>query len=178
MPELHFTRPLSMRYLRILMASVALLFMTSCASESTFKLEEHLGLYALPKKKCSVPGDSFDPCKGTLFFELVKGKFSGYTDDETVMVFWTGDPEADPELQYATQEIKSGQAFDVGENRLWLEKTPETEEYLEFSDGQLVRYFLSINLERGASPRTVEYWLEPASRDQEPMVQMNYPKTP
>jgi hypothetical protein len=65
-----------------------LVSLSACSISKSFHLEDHLGLYKLVDKECSVSGNPFNPFDNTLFIELVKGQFAGIKDSDIAYVFW------------------------------------------------------------------------------------------
>ncbi len=154
------------------------LFLTTtsaCSSDKPFNLENHVGLYKLVDKKCDIVNGAFNPCDSTYFFELVKGKFSGIKDSELAYVFWSGGPKIDPELQYTVQLIKHHTTLKATNNKLWLNKDSNTQEYLSFSKGKLNRYFVKYIIGNSGATRTIQYSLKPTLRANHPDFHLNYP---
>lgn len=147
----------------------------ACSNVKPFELENHIGLYELVDKKCDIVNGAFNPCDSTYFFELVKGQFSGIKDSELAYVFWSGAPEIDPELQYTAQLIKHHSTIKLTNNKLWLNKDSNTQEYLSFSEGKLNRYFVKYTTGNNGATRTIQYSLNPALRADYPHFHLNYP---
>lgn len=148
---------------------------SACSNNKKFDLESHIGLYQLVDKKCDIVKDAVNPCDSTYFFELVKGKFSGIKDSDLTYVFWSGAPKIDPELQYTAQLIEHHATVKLTNNKLWLNKDNNTQEYLGFSDGKLNNYFVKYTTENNGATRTIEYSLKPTTRANHPHFYLNYP---
>jgi hypothetical protein len=148
---------------------------SACSIDKTFHLENHLGLYKLVDKKCSVPDNSFNPCDSTFFVELVKGQFIGIEDSDIAYVFWSGDPAIDPELQYNAQLIKNISTSKLADNKFWLNNNSNTKECFGFSKGKLSHYYLKYMSGNKKASRIIEYTLIPAMRSNEPRFRLNYP---
>jgi len=148
---------------------------SACSSDKPFNLEDYIGLYKLVDKKCDVINGAFNPCDSTYFFELVKGRFSGIKDSELAYVFWSGDPKIDPELQYTAQLIKHYTTVKLTNNKLWLSKDSNTQEYLSFSGDKLSRYFVKYTTGNNGVTRTIQYSLKLALRANQPHFRLDYP---
>ena len=152
-----------------------LVTISACSISKPFNLENHLGLYKLVDKKCSVPDNSFDPCDNTFFIELVKGQFLGIKDSDIAYVFWSGDPAINPELQYTAQLIQKHTTSKLTDNKLWLNNSGDTQEYFGFTKGNLSHYYVEYIIGNKKTTRTIEYTLIPAIRSNEPNFRLNYP---
>jgi hypothetical protein len=161
-------------FIYLLMTS-SFLTISAFSSVKPFNLENYLGLYKLVDKKCSVADNAFNPCENTYFLELVKGQFYGIKDSELAIVFWSGDPKVDPELQYTAQRIKNHTASQLTDNKFWLTEDSETQEYLSFSGGELLHYYVRYTTGNKSVTRTITYTLIPAQRGSEPHFRLNYP---
>jgi hypothetical protein len=157
--------------------SVVLITITSsaCSNNRSFNLENHVGLYELVDKKCEVINNTFNPCGSTLFFELVKGEFSGIKDSELAYVFWSGDPAIDSELQYTTHLIKHNATLNLSNHRLWLHKDANWHEYLVFSGGKPDRYVAVYMDDKKGVTRNIEYSLKRTKRANHPRYLLSYP---
>jgi len=158
-----------------LLITLFLTITSACSSNKPFNLENHIGLYELVDKKCDIVNGAFNPCDSTYFFELVKGQFSGIKDSELAYVFWNGDPKIDAELQYTAQLIKHHTTLKEANNKLWLNKDSNTQEYLNFSEGELNRYFVKYTIGNSGVTRTMQYSLKSALRANHPSFHLNYP---
>ncbi len=161
--------------LTFLLVTFFLTMTSACSNNKAFDLENHIGLYKLIDKKCDIVNGAFNPCDNTYYFELVKGQFSGIKDSEVAYVFWSGDPKIDPELQYTAQLIKHHTAAKLTNNKLWLNKDSNTQEYLSFSEGKLNRYFVKYTTGNNGVTRTIQYSLESVLRANYPHLHLNYP---
>lgn len=150
---------------------------SACSTDKPFDLENHIGLYKLVDKKCDIVSGAFNPCDSAYFFELVKGQFSGIKDSELAYVFWSGDPKIDPELQYTAQLIKHHTTIKLINNKLWLNKDSNTQEYLNFSEGKLNRYFVKYTTGNNGATRTIQYSLKPVLRANHQNFLLNYPES-
>lgn len=148
---------------------------SACSIGKPFHLENHLGLYKLVDKKCSVADNSFDPCESTLFVELVKGQFIGIEDSDIAYVFWSGDPAIDPELQYTAQLVNNISTSTLIDDKFWLDNSSNTQEYFGFTKDKLSHYYLKYVSGGNNTPRLIEYTLVPAMRSSEPDFRLNYP---
>jgi len=149
---------------------------SACSSDKPFNLENYIGLYKLVGKKCDIVNGAFNPCDSAHFFELVKGQFSGIKDSELAYVFWTGDPKIDPELQYTAHLIKHHTIAKLTNNKLWLNKDSNTQEYLSFLEGKLNLYFVKYTSGNNSAIRTIQYSLKPVLRANQPDFHLNYPE--
>jgi hypothetical protein len=152
-----------------------LVTVSACSSSKPFHLENHLGLYKLVDKKCSVADNSFNPCDNTFFIELVKGQFIGIKNSEIAYVFWSGDPVINPELQYTAQIIQNHTSSKLTDNKFWLNNNSNTQEYFGFKKGKLSHYYVKYIIGDKKVTRTIEYTLIPAIRSSEPHFRLNYP---
>lgn len=167
---------LNLRKLFICQLIVFLLTTNSaCSTSKPFHLEDHLGLYKLVDKKCSVADSSFNPCDSTHFIELVKGQFMGIKDSDIAYVFWSGDPSIDPELQYTAQLIQDISTSKLTDDKFWLNNSSDIQEYFGFSKGKIRHYYLKYTGGNMAASRTIVYTLIPAMRSSEPRFRLNYP---
>jgi hypothetical protein len=156
----------------ILAAVVAL---NGCATTRSANIENHIGLYEVVNSECEVMPGSFDPCNNTLFFEITRGQFMGVEDDELTYVFWSGDQKIDSELQYTSQVIRNQDSKNINKNKYFLVNDSKSQEYLEFSGGKLVGYYVVYSAEDGYKRRAIHYELKPVRRGNLPQVRLNYP---
>ncbi|MCF6211616.1 MAG: hypothetical protein L3J88_09640 [Gammaproteobacteria bacterium] len=173
------TKQISNKFMKITFTFLLIIFffMTSaCSNDEIFNLENHIGLYELVDKKCDIVNGAFDPCDSTYFFEIVKGQFSGIKDSELAYVFWSGDPKIDPELQYTAQLIGDHSTIKLTNNKLWLNKNSNTQEYLSFSEGKLSRYFAKYTTGNNGVTRTIQYSLKPVLRANYSHFHFKYPR--
>ncbi|MCF6256645.1 MAG: hypothetical protein L3K25_10190 [Gammaproteobacteria bacterium] len=162
--------------LTFLLITFLLTTTSACSSDKSFNLEDHIGLYELVDKECDILNDDvFNPCDSTYFFELVKGQFSGISDSELAYVFWSGYPKIDPELQYTAQLIKHHTTLKETNNKLWLNKDSDMQEYLSFSEGKLNHYFVKYTTGNSGLTRTIQYSLKPTLRANYPDFYLSYP---
>jgi hypothetical protein len=160
---------------KVLLLIFFLVTTSACSSDKLFNLEDHTGLYKLVDKKCDIVNGAFNPCDNTYFFELVKGQFAGVKDYELAYVFWRGEPEIDPELQYTAQLIKQHSSVKLTGNKLWLNKDRNAQEYLSFSEGKLSQYYVKYMNSNTNVTRVIQYSLKPVQRSNLPFVRLNYP---
>lgn len=145
----------------------------ACGTVKKFDIEEYIGLYEIVSADCEVAGGSFDPCKNTYFFELLKGQFIGIDDDDIAYIFWSGYPEIDSELQYTSHLITNHATQNVTDGKFWLNKDQEIREYLIFRNGTLSEYYVEYSDKSIA--RKIKYTLRPVRRGSKPSYRMNYP---
>lgn len=137
-------------------------------------LDEYVGLYKIVNANCVTKVDTYDPCKHTLFFEIVKGQFIGISNDEIGYVFWSGDPKKNPELQYSSHLVKDSKARKVVENRFYLHEQDDSE-YLIFSSGKLKAFHAIYETRDKSKNREITYELKPVRRGNFPELRLNYP---
>ncbi|MFN3985610.1 MAG: hypothetical protein ACK4KV_08970 [Rhodocyclaceae bacterium] len=143
--------------------------------KTTIDVERHIGLYEVVRSACDMAEGDLDFCKRVLFFEIVKGQFVGIDDDQIAYVFWSGDPEIDPELQYTSHLIRDDVSIRIDDHRLVLSEDSEAKEYLVFIDGALSEYHSEYKTGDRTNSRTIRYTLRPVRRGNLPLVRMNYP---
>lgn len=173
------TKQISSKFMKITFTFLLIIFFlttSACSSDKPFDLENHIGLYKLVDKKCDIAEGAFNPCDSTYFFELVKGRFSGIKDSELAYVFWSGYPKIDSELQYAAQPIEHHTTIKLTDNKIWLNKDSNTQEYLDFSEGKLNHYFVKYTTGNNGATRTIQYSLKPTLRSNNPHFHLNYPE--
>ncbi|MET1257015.1 hypothetical protein [Aliikangiella maris] len=154
---------------------VAIAILNGCATTKNTSIEDYIGLYEIVNSECEVAPDGFNPCKNTLFFEILRGQFIGVKNDELAYVFWSGDPKIDSELQYTSHLIKNENLKRINKNRYFLDNDSESQEYLEFNGGRLIGYYVAYNSGDGYRHRTIHYKLKPVRRGNLPQVRLNYP---
>ncbi len=154
---------------------VAIAALNGCATTKNTNIENHIGLYEVVKSECEVAPGSLDPCKNTLFFEILRGQFIGVKDDDFAYVFWSGDPKIDSELQYTSHVIRNYDLKSINKNRFFLVNDTESQEYLEFSDDKLVGYYVTYSAGDEYKRRAIHYKLKPVRRGNLPFVRLNYP---
>jgi len=170
-PDRFYTQKLR----RLIFCLLAFITGSSCTFAQTSDIESHIGLYEIIDSKCELPKADFDPCKNTLFFELLKGQFIGIEDSELTYVFWSGDPNLDPELQYTSHRMSNDQSTRKSADKFWLSNDNETKEYLLFSEGKLIGYHAEYNSADKTMHRVIDYKLKPVQRGNLPSVRLNYP---
>lgn len=148
---------------------------SACAVNSSYHLENNIGLYQIVDKKCEVLPGAFNPCETTQYIEIVKGQFFGVKDREIALVFWTGDSKVDPELQYTAQLIKDHTRAKLSGEIIWLNDDKTTQEYLVLANHQLHRYVFKAMGKNKKVIRHIEYTLKPVLRGNLPHVRLNYP---
>jgi len=147
----------------------------ACTNVQSKSLDSFIGLYEIVNAKCEIDEGAYDPCKGTLFFEILKGQFYGIGDDDLAYVFWSGDSKVGGELTYESSKISEESAIS-SEGKFWLNKDEGSEEYLSFFDGEITEYHLQYKV--GDEARTISYELRPVRRGNKPYYRMNYPGNP
>lgn len=160
---------------KLIFCLIAFITVSSCTSATTSDIESHIGLYEIEDAECNMAKNEFDPCKYTIFFELLKGQFVGVGDNELAYVFWSGDPKADPELQYTSHLIRNHKTAKISDNKFWLSNDGESQEYLIFSEGKLIGYHVVYDDAGKTKRRVINYKLKPVQRGSLPLVRMNYP---
>lgn len=145
----------------------------SCTGQNN-EIEQHIGLYEVVESHCELEEGVYNPCNYTQFFEIVKGQFIGTGNDEIGYVFWSGDPNIDPELQYTSHTISNYQNKKIKDGRYYLNGS-QTSEYLVFSRGQITEYY-SVYEEAGKSTQhKITYKLKEVKRGNLPNYRLNYP---
>ncbi len=160
---------------KILLGIATLVIFSGCIATKTANIENHIGLYKIVNAECKVAQNDFDPCKYDLFFELVKGQFIGVKDSQLAYVFWSGDPKIDSELQYTSHLISNHKSKKIFDDKFWLSKDNQTQEYLIFSDKKLSGYYAIYNANDDIKRRIISYELKPILRSDFPHIQLNYP---
>ena len=154
---------------------VAIAVLNGCATTKNSNIDNYIGLYEVVNSECEVASGGFDPCKNTLFFEILRGQFIGVKDNELTYVFWSGDPQVDSELQYTSHVIRDHDLKSIDNNRYFLVNDTESQEYLEFSGGKLIGYYVVYSAGDGYKRRAIQYKLNPVRRGNLPFVRLNYP---
>lgn len=160
---------------KIFLLLITVVVINGCATTKSINIESNIGLYEIVDKDCRVAQSDFDPCKYTLFFELLKGQFIGVKDSELAFVFWGGDPKIDSELQYTSHLIRNHRSRNITDNKFWLSSDGESQEYLSFSGGKIVGYHVVYNASNTVKRRAIHYKLNLVQRGDFPLVRMNYP---
>lgn len=160
---------------KVIFCLFAFAAINGCATTKNVNIESHIGLYEIVDKECEVAQSDFDPCKYTLFFELLKGQFIGVKNSELAFVFWSGDPKIDSELQYTSQLIRNHGSRNITDNKFWLSNDSESQEFLSFSGGTLIGYHAVYNTSDKVKRRAVHYKLKLVRRGDFPLVRLNYP---
>lgn len=159
----------------MLFCLIALVTLNGCAANKITNIENYIGLYEIVDKECEVAQSDLKPCQYDLFFELLKGQFAGVEDSELAIVFWSGDPKIDSELQYTSHLIRNHKLQRISGNKFWLSNDDESQEYLIFSSGKLIEYHALYNSSDSAKRRTIHYKLKHVRRGNFPSVRLNYP---
>lgn len=160
---------------KIFLFLFALVTIDGCATTEAVNIESNIGLYEIIDRECKVAQSDLDPCKYTLFFELLKGQFIGVKDSELAFVFWGGDPKVDSELQYTSHLVRDHGSRNITDNKFWLSKNSESHEYLSFSGGKIIGYHVVYNASNKVKRRDIYYKLNLVRRGNFPFVRMNYP---
>ena len=160
---------------KIILVLVAVAALSGCATTEKSSIENYIGLYEVVDSECEVAPGGSDPCAATLFFEITRGQFIGVKDNELAYVFWSGDPKVDSELQYTSQVIREHNLKSIDNNKYLLINDSETQEYLAFSDGNLVGYYVVYRAGDGFKRRSISYKLKSVRRGNLPQVRLNYP---
>ncbi|GAA0371768.1 hypothetical protein GCM10009092_40150 [Bowmanella denitrificans] len=135
------------------------------------ELEHYIGLYQVVDATCSHSESEYNPCQGTYFVEIVKGQFIDVSDAELAYVFWHGDPEIAPELQYSSSKLEAN----IEGDKIWISQGPELSEYFLLEDGQLAAYFSEYQVGSSGIKKTIRYKLMPVIRSNLPGFRLNYP---
>jgi len=160
---------------KLIFCLVTFVTVNACAITRTDNIESYIGLYEIINSECDIAQEDFDPCKDTLFFEILKGQFIGVKDNELAYVFWSGVPKIDSELQYTSHLLRNHESSKISGNKFWLSNDSESQEYLIFSDGMLIGYHVVYNAGDKAKHRVIHYKLKPVRRGNLPLVRLNYP---
>jgi hypothetical protein len=96
-------------------------------------------------------------------------------DGELAYVFWSGDPKIDSELQYTSYVIRAHHLKSINKNKYFLVNDTESKEYLEFSGGKLIGYYVLYSASDGNKRRFIHYKLKPIRRGDLLLVRLNYP---
>jgi hypothetical protein len=142
-------------------------------SQQPSLLEKHIGLYKVVSSQCKVPEGSVNPCETTLFLEVVKDHFKVNTG--LSYVFWSGDPNIDPYLQYEAHSLSREATVD-GSHRLWLRRNDNTQAYFKLRQEEIAEYFTTHWPNDKRRIRHIYYKLQPVSRDNLPSIYLNYPE--
>lgn len=160
---------------RLILFFIALVVLNGCAITKNTNIENAVGLYEIVESACEPENADSDPCKNTLFFEILKGQFMGIKDNELAYVFWSGDPKIDSELQYTSHLISNSNSKSVLGDKYFLVDDADSQEYLEFSDRGLSGYRAVYGAGDGVKRRVIHYQLIPVQRGNLPLVRLNYP---
>lgn len=148
---------------------------SNTGADTKYNIEKHIGLYQLTDKKCTTLKNTYNPCKSSLFLEIVKGQFSGTKNTEIALVFWSGDITQTPELQYTAHRLKRYSKNHILDNKIWITKEQTIIEYLKLKDNTLSKYVLKIIGPNKTIVRNISYSLKPVRRGNLPKVRLNYP---
>lgn len=160
---------------KTILALIVVAALNGCAITKSSSIENYIGLYEVVNSECEVALGSFDPCNTTLFFEITRGQFIGVENNELAYVFWSGDPKVDSELQYTSQIIRGHDLKSISNNKYFLGNDTESQEYLEFSGGELIGYHVVYSAGDGYKRRAIQYKFKPVRRGNLPLVRLNYP---
>ena len=160
---------------KIFWGLVTFLIINSCTSIKPVDIKRYTGLYEIVDSECNLGNSDFNPCKNTLFFELLQGQFMGIKDHELAYVFWSGDPKTDAELQYTSHLIRDNKLNYLSANKFWLNNSGDALEYLIFSEERLIGYHAEYKAGNKVERRTIHYKLKPVRRGNLPFVRLNYP---
>jgi hypothetical protein len=145
------------------------------ADKNMEDIENYIGLYEIVSSECKIAKRKIATCDHNHFFELLKGKFIGIKPSELGYVIWSGDPTIDSEFQYTSHLIPKHKSKSISENKYWITKDSDTQEYLTFSDGKLLSYDAIYNASSNRNRRTINYKLRSTKRDIFPSARLNYP---
>lgn len=156
-----------------------LLLLPCVSGAETDNLEKYMGLYQVVDSECEATEGVYNPCPEIIFFEIVKGIFSGVGPDEAAFVIWKVYDD-DPEASYEAGLVKQHKSLTRQGNKLWLvgSEHADHQEYLLFKEGKIAGYRFFMKKANAAGEiikRDFNYQLAPVTRKEIKKFRLSYP---